>query len=94
MANDLTRPIVCIENRTAQEVFDIMVDRFQRTPPPQSHSRVRPLTKTQIETLANNIHNVDEWNYTVECLTHHLSDASPVPSRDATLAATSTEGSA
>lgn len=37
MANDLTRPIVGIENRTAQEVFDIMVDRFRRTPPPQAH---------------------------------------------------------
>lgn len=40
MANDLIRPIVGIENRTAQEVFDIMVDRFQRTPPPETHMTV------------------------------------------------------
>lgn len=26
---DLTRPIIGIENRTAQEVFDIMCDRFR-----------------------------------------------------------------
>jgi hypothetical protein len=32
--NDLTCPIVGIENRTAQEVFDIMVDRFKRQTPP------------------------------------------------------------
>ncbi|MCO5157521.1 MAG: hypothetical protein M9945_12375 [Aquamicrobium sp.] len=29
MASDLTRPIIGIENRTAQEVFDIMCDRFR-----------------------------------------------------------------
>lgn len=34
---------------------------------------VKPLTKTQIETLANNIHNVDDFAYTVECLSFHLS---------------------
>ena len=36
---DLTRPIIGIENRTAQEVFDIMADRIRlsRTP---SHGRV------------------------------------------------------
>lgn len=28
MTNDLTRPIIGIENRTAQEVFDIMCSRF------------------------------------------------------------------
>lgn len=31
MAEDLTRPIIGIENRTAQEVFDIMCDRFRRS---------------------------------------------------------------
>ncbi|CAH0339601.1 hypothetical protein [Rhizobium sp. CECT 9324] len=35
--NDITRPIVGIENRTAQEVFDIMVDRIRRTPAPSPH---------------------------------------------------------
>ncbi|MGB3833752.1 MAG: hypothetical protein WA975_18025 [Mesorhizobium sp.] len=34
MTNDLTRPIIGIENRTAQEVFDIMCDRFRRAPLP------------------------------------------------------------
>ncbi|MBB3313621.1 hypothetical protein FHT78_005415 [Rhizobium sp. BK196] len=39
--NDLTRPIIGIENRTAQEVFDIMVSRINSTatPPPSSHVR-------------------------------------------------------
>lgn len=32
--SDLTRPIIGIENRTAQEVFDIMCDRFRRVPSP------------------------------------------------------------
>lgn len=32
--NDLIRPIIGIENRTAQEVFDIMVDRFKLQTPP------------------------------------------------------------
>jgi hypothetical protein len=34
--------------------------------------RLTSLTKTQIETLANNIHNTDDYAYTIECLTHHL----------------------
>jgi hypothetical protein len=34
--------------------------------------RVKPLTKTQIEILANNIHNTDDYHYTVECLSYHL----------------------
>ena len=29
MSDDLTRPIIGIENRTAQEVFDIMCDRYR-----------------------------------------------------------------
>ncbi len=29
MSDDLTRPIIGIENRTPQEVFDIMADRFR-----------------------------------------------------------------
>lgn len=33
MATDLTRPIVGIENRTAQEVFDIMCDRLRAASP-------------------------------------------------------------
>jgi len=32
MTTDLTRPIIGIENRTALEVFDMMCDRFRRTP--------------------------------------------------------------
>lgn len=32
MIDDLTRPIIGIENRTAQEVFDIMVARIGRAP--------------------------------------------------------------
>ena len=35
-ASELTRPIIGIENRTAQEVFDIMCDRFTRATQPQS----------------------------------------------------------
>lgn len=31
---DLTRPIIGIENRTAQEVFDIMCDRMKHSTPP------------------------------------------------------------
>ncbi len=32
MPSDLTRPIIGIQNRTAQEVFDIMCDRFRALP--------------------------------------------------------------
>lgn len=38
----LTRPIVGIENRTAQEVFDIMCDRF-RIAPPAPAVAIKPL---------------------------------------------------
>lgn len=34
-AADLTRPIIGIENRTAQEVFDIMCDRIKLAPAPE-----------------------------------------------------------
>jgi hypothetical protein len=34
MSENITRPIIGIENRTAQEVFDIMVARIGATPPP------------------------------------------------------------
>jgi len=34
MSSDLTRPIIGIENRTAQEVFDIMCDRIRRSASP------------------------------------------------------------
>lgn len=33
MSNDLTRPIIGIENRTAEEVFDIMADRIRYARP-------------------------------------------------------------
>jgi hypothetical protein len=35
-APEVTRPIIGIENRTAQEVFDIMCDRFTRATQPLS----------------------------------------------------------
>jgi len=35
MTEKLTRPIIGIENRTAQEVFDMMCDRIRRTPAPE-----------------------------------------------------------
>lgn len=43
--------------------------------------KVKALTKTQIETLANNIHNSDDYAYTIECLTYHLSAPSS-PGKD------------
>lgn len=42
----------------------------------QTQQGVDGLTKTQIETLANNIHNVNDYDYTVECLTYHCSPRS------------------
>ena len=38
-AADLTRPIIGIENRTAQEVFDIMCDRIKLAPPAPANSQ-------------------------------------------------------
>ena len=49
MTQDITRPIVSIENRTAQEVFDIMVERLRRTPAPES--QVVGLTPLETELL-------------------------------------------
>jgi hypothetical protein len=45
MSESLTRPIVGIENRTAQEAFDIMVDRIRRdSQPPQLQMTGEDLT--------------------------------------------------
>ena len=37
MSENITRPIIGIENRTAQEVFDIMVARIEATPAPSNN---------------------------------------------------------
>lgn len=44
-----------------------------------SAAQVPALTKTQIETLSNNIHNVNDYAYTIECLTYHLGAAALSP---------------
>jgi hypothetical protein len=62
----------CIE---AEDVETIVRAYLEATAPVMAGAKVKPLNKTQIETLANNIHNVDDFAYTVECLTHHLSEA-------------------
>ncbi len=50
---DLTRPIVGIENRSAQEVFDIMVDRFKRQTPPVNHMRGAPIVRVKTMRLSD-----------------------------------------
>lgn len=52
------------------------------TLPIAGEGKVKALTKTQIETLANNIHNSDDYAYTVECLTYHLSTPPSSPGKD------------
>lgn len=50
VSNELTRPIVGIENRTAQEVFDIMCDRFRLSAlSPRVVSDEPPLTCPHID---------------------------------------------
>lgn len=40
--SELTRPIVGMENRTAQEVFDIMADRFRQLDKEQEGGHIQP----------------------------------------------------
>lgn len=47
--SDLTRPIIGIENRTAQEVFDIMCDRLRAAEAPSRTGRVK------VEALVNSL---------------------------------------
>ena len=47
-AADLTRPIIGIENRTAQEVFDIMCDRIKLAPPAPAGRGDGPITKEDL----------------------------------------------
>jgi hypothetical protein len=46
MTTDILRPIIGIENRTAQEVFDIMCDRF-------SHRQARSLPGEAFDLAVN-----------------------------------------
>lgn len=55
MTDNLTRPIVGIENRTAQEVFDIMVDRIRRSgQPPQEQTVSDEMIDAGLLKLKNN----------------------------------------
>ena len=59
MTDDLTRPIIGIENRTAQEAFDIMCDRIEqerlarKSPSPQPHTGRAGVTEEDYSRLLN-----------------------------------------
>lgn len=64
MTNDLTRPIIGIENRTAQEVFDIMCSRFtaylsalgEREPVAAAYvAGISPETRTALNAIDDNL---------------------------------------
>ena len=56
MSNDITRPIIGIENRTAQEVFDIMCDRAR------SLAQEREELRGALKTIARGTSNIFDRN--------------------------------
>ncbi len=62
--SDLTRPIIGIENRTAQEVFDIMCDRIHRASPTYGSGPVAWRVSTYL-------HGESGWKFTADPATAH-----------------------
>lgn len=59
MTNDLARPIIGIENRTAQEVFDIMCSRFS--------TYLSALGEQKPVAWQGRDHQDDRWNFLRKC---------------------------
>lgn len=74
MSVNITRPIVGIENRTAQEVFDIMVARIGASPSPSSNVMVTPADQIigQIEELFPNWRSYRDLVDCITCELHEL----------------------